>query len=121
ADEEDRGARIESLAGGDGPLLVGRDAIGRTDARDDDERFGPGLAHRLDLGTGADDAVEARVAGELGKPFHLGVRIALYPDRMQILLVEAGEDGDPDDLGARGGRSLCLLHHRPAAAGMDGE
>ena len=103
------------------PFLVAGVAVRRADARDDEEAVGPQGARRGDLGSRADHAVEPALARQGRQPLDLGVRIAADSDRGEIALVEAGEHGHADDLGALRCGGLGVFEHCPPAGGMDGE
>ena len=52
---------------------------------------------------------------------HLVGRAALDAGRGEILFVEAGQDGDRDDLRLGRRRRLGIFEHRPPAGGVDGQ
>ena len=58
--------------------------------------------------------------GEVRQPHDLIMRAAINTGANQVALVETGEHGDRNHLGAIGRSGLGILHHRAPAAGVDG-
>src|SRR3546814_21150485 len=84
ADGDDRGARVERAARGDDSLLIACRAVGGADAGHDEEPLGPQPARVGDLGTRANDAVDARCHREFGEVQHLLAWCAIDADRLEI-------------------------------------
>jgi hypothetical protein len=96
-------------------------AFGRTQAGDDQIALLPALVHFGDFVARADDAIEPGFLGKIGKAQDLIVRGAADAGGGEIALIEAGEDGDGDDLAIIPGGGLGIFHHRPPARGVDGD
>ena len=85
----------------DALLIVLPRRIGGTDAGHDEKESLPAVAAQGgDLVRRADDAVESGLPGEGGEATRLIERRAVLADAPEIIIVEAGQHGDPDDVHA---------------------
>lgn len=110
--------------GGDAFLVVEVGACG-ADAGCDEQAFVAQLAaEEEDFGGGADDAGHAAGAGDLREAEHLDGGAGVDADGAELLLVEAGEYGDGEELGGAGVGGGGLGgggEHGGAAAGVERE
>src|SRR5690554_185715 len=119
--DEDAGSVVPRLARRDNPLLIANRAAGWAQAGDDEEAFFPLLVHFADFLARANDAVEAGGLRQFGKPHHLVVRAAFDTGSLEVALVQAGQHRHSDNARVFPRSGLGILHHRPPAAGVDGD
>ena len=117
------GAALEGFAGGERALLVLKAVAAGADAGGDEgDGLGDLRADELDFVRGADEAADAGADGEAGEVDDLLGGGAVVADLVERGVVEAGEDRDGEDLGARTADGFLRgLHHGEAAAGVDGD
>src|SRR5579862_1036581 len=102
ADDQDVGAGARGLYRRHHPALVGKIGTRTTDAGHDDEEIRTqGPTHRGDLARRAHHAVEAAALRQPGQAHDLIRRGAELADRLEVLVVEAGEHGHRDQLDGR--------------------
>src|SRR5690242_8316901 len=93
------GARRERLLRRHDPLLVADAGARGADAGDDEEKPGPAFgAQRRDLVRRAHDAGKTRLLREAGEAARLVEDGSSLADAVEIALVEAGENGDGEEL-----------------------
>ena len=101
--------------------MIAQFGIGGAQTGDHQIAIAPHRVDRRNLVPGTDDPVETGLARQFGQAHDLIVRSATDPGRGHVVFVQAGEQGDANDLAVLPGRSLGVLHHRPATCGVDGD